>query len=59
MSNLVERPCTTYLDKRLILAEFRDEEAWPQRPQLQLGVYKKILGLWFFLVSKVKNWAHF
>ena len=56
MSNLVEKPCkcTTYLDKRLILAEFRDEEAWPQRPQLQLGVYKKILGLWLFLVLKVK-----
>jgi hypothetical protein len=36
----------------LSLAEFRDEEAWPQ---LQLIVYKKIIGLWFFLVLNVKS----
>ena len=26
---------------------------------LQIGVYKKILVISFFLVLKVKNWAHF
>ena len=30
---------------QLSLAEFRDEKAWPQ---FQFGVYKKIVGLWFF-----------
>ena len=40
--------------EQLSLAEFRDEKTWPQ---LQLGVYKKILGLWFFLVLKVKSRA--
>ena len=41
-------------DKRLSLAEFRDELTWPQ---LQLVVYKIILGLWFFLDLKVKRSA--
>ena len=31
--------------------------SWPQLPQLQLGVYSKILGLWFFLIFKVKKSA--
>ena len=42
--------------EQLSLAELRNEKAWPQ---LQLGVYKKIVGLAFFLVFKIKNWAHF
>ena len=40
----------------LSLAEFKDEQTWPQ---LQLVVYKIILGLRFFWVLKVKNWTHF
>ena len=32
-------------DIRLSLAEFKDEQAWPQ---LQIDVYEKILGLWFY-----------
>jgi len=38
--------------EQLSLAEFWDEEAGPQ---LQIGEYEKILGLWFFLVLKVKS----
>ena len=33
-------------DKRLSLAEFRDEKAWPQLPQL--GVQKNSKPLFFF-----------
>ena len=38
----------------LSLAEVRDESTWPQ---LQFGVYKKILDLSFFLVLKFESSA--